>query len=294
MQPRDATEPQQRSTGQVISEPLFLDSSAGRLFAVHHRPAIAAATRGQVLFVPPFNEEMNRCRSMVTLQAQALAGLGLGTLVVDLVGTGDSEGDFGDARWALWQQDLRAAKEWLDHQPGGCRVLWGLRLGAILAADLHAETADPAVALVLWQAVADGKTHLTQFFRVRIAAQMDRADLPKETTASMREALAAGQSVEVAGYEIHPELAAAIDAAKLGDHPVAAGSRILWLENANGDNPTLAPASQSLLARWPGPAAAVDADTFAGPAFWQVHERVHAPDVVAQTTAWLQAWTETA
>lgn len=276
----------------MISEPFFLDTPSGRLFAVHHRPDIAKRVRGHVLCVLPFNEEMNRCRSMVTLQARALAEIGFGTLVLDMLGTGDSEGQLVDARWPLWLENLTAGAAWLDTQPGGCRVIWGIRLGAILAANAHAAAADPRVSLVLWQPVSDGKTHLTQFLRVRIAANMDRSDLPKETTASMRERLAGGESVEVAGYEIHSELAAAIDAAKLTEHKLSSGTQVFWLEHASADKPALTPARQALLARWPGVEATVDAQVFSGPAFWQVYERVVAPAAIAQTTAWLKAWSD--
>lgn len=272
---------------EIISEPFFFHTPSGRIFAIYHRPAGENPIHGQVLCVSPFNEEMNRCRSMITLQAQALAKIGFGTLLVDLYGTGDSEGEHGEARWPIWLRNLGAAKSWLDMQPGGCRVLWGIRLGAILASELHTEIGAPGILLVLWQPVTDGKTHLTQFFRTRIAAQMDRPDLPKETTASMRERLAAGQPIEIAGYEIHPELATAIDNARLANHFLATGSKLLWLENANPGKPEISPASQNILARWPGSGVTADIQIFTGPAFWQMHERVLTPSIIEQTTSWL-------
>lgn len=278
----------------MISEPFFLDTPVGRLFAVHHRPAETGRTRGHVLCALPFNEEMNRCRSMITLQARALSEIGFGTLVLDLIGTGDSELEFVDARWALWLDNLASGKAWLDAQAGGCRAIWGIRLGALLAANLHASTKDAKLALMLWQPVIDGKSHLTQFFRVRIAANMDRADVQKETTASMRATLAGGKSVEVAGYEIHPAMAAAIDSARLDHHAPPAGSHVLWLENANADQAGLSLASQKLLGSWPGSGVDVDSKVFAGPAFWQVHERVVAPAAISTTTSWLQDWANAA
>jgi exosortase A-associated hydrolase 2 len=276
---------------RLRAEPFFLESGGRRLFAVHHQPESGVPLRGHVLCVPPFNEEMNRSRSMLTLQARAFAQQGLGMLLVDLHGTGDSEGDHVDARWALWLEDLQSAQAWLARQPGGCVGVLALRLGAILAAQFLASSSmsrQPVLPLLLWQPVADGKMHLTQFMRVRMAAQLDRPDLPKETTAGMRQQLAAGQPLEVAGYEIHPELAAAIDAARLTEHVLPAGSRVLWLENASPDKQELAPASQTAVAAWQGKGVAVDAQTFAGPAFWQVHERMVAPAVIEQGSAWLQ------
>jgi len=272
----------------VVADPFFLDAPGGRLFAVHHRPQDAATVRGHVLCVPPFNEEMNRCRSMITLQAAAFAGLGYGTLVVDLLGTGDSAGEHGDARWPLWLGGLRAAHAWLAQRPGGCRAILGTRLGAILAAQLHAELARGDIALVLWQPVIDGKTHLTQFLRVRMAAQLDRADVAKESTASMRKQLDAGEPVEVAGYEIHPQLARAIDDARLGDPKLAPGTAILWLENAAGDGAGLALPSRKAVDTWVAAGLAVDAAVYAGPAFWQVHERVVTPSIIERTTQWFR------
>jgi exosortase A-associated hydrolase 2 len=274
--------------GGARGQPFFMQTPAGRLFALHTMPPADRPCRGQVLYVPPFNEEMNRCRSMATLQAQSLAAAGFGTLVVDLLGTGDSEGHYVDGRWDLWLDNLAAAVDWLRQQPGGCVALWGVRLGAILAAQLHARLADPALRLVFWQPVPDGKVHLNQFMRVKIAAQMDRADLPKLTTAQMRDDWNAGRSVEIAGYEIHPDLAAGIEAASLGALSLPAGTALYWLEQAAGEQPELAPASRKLLAQWPGDAVQVQTALFEGPPFWQVHERAVAPDAVQRTTAWLQ------
>jgi exosortase A-associated hydrolase 2 len=274
--------------------PYFLESPQGGLFAVHHRPAGSVTPLGNMLCVAPFNEEMNRCRSMITLQARAWAALGWGTLLIDLHGTGDSAGEYVDARWSLWRQNLDAAWQWLERQPGGCRGVWGLRLGAILASELHASHGDASVRLLLWQPVLDGKTHLTQFMRVKIAAQIDRPDLPKATTNGMRAQLAAGESIEIAGYEIHPELAQAIDSAKLADHRPAAGTPVMWIENAAPEQAELAPASRALLEKWSAADVRVSSMACAGPAFWQVHERVLTPSFIDASTAWLAKFPDSA
>jgi exosortase A-associated hydrolase 2 len=268
-------------------EPFFFGPPRGRLFAVHHRPRNGAEVRGHVLCVPAFNEEMNRCRSMVTEQAKAFAAKGFGTLVFDLHGTGDSDGHFRDARWADWLDNVTTALGWLSGQPGGVKAILGTRLGALLAAQAYAQRGDPHCALLLWQPVLDGKIHLTQFLRVRMAAQLDRPDLPKETTTAMRQQLAAGEAVEVAGYEIHPELAHALDHARLGEQRLFAGANVLWLENASADKPELPPVSVSALGEWRAAGARVDGQTYTGPAFWQAHERVLASSLIDKTTAWL-------
>jgi hypothetical protein len=47
--------------------------------------------------VPPFAEEMNKSRRMIAEVGRRLEGSGVGMLLVDLFGTGDSEGEFAQA-----------------------------------------------------------------------------------------------------------------------------------------------------------------------------------------------------
>ena len=230
---------------------------------------------------------MNRCRSMLALQAQAWADVGYGSLLLDLHGTGDSAGEYGDARWQHWLDDIHLATRWLSEQPGGCSHFLAIRLGAGLAAAALRDQAAGVRGLVLWQPVADGKQHFTQFMRVKMAAQMDRPDLPKETTGSMRAQLSAGQPIEVAGYEIHPELARALDSMQLGALPPPAGTRVLWLEQPPPGATELAPASAQALRSWQAGGLDVLWRPFEGPSFWQQHERVLAPALITESAAWL-------
>lgn len=277
--------PEQTGAGRSFGlDAHFLDTSGGRVFAVHHRPA---DVRGHILCIPPFNEEMNRCRSMMTLQASALAAIGIGTLIIDLHGTGDADGDHVDARWNNWLANLHFAIDWLSER-GGCLALLAVRSGMLLAVEaLRTHPAGQAMSLLGWQPVADGKQYFTQFLRMKIAANMDRSDLPKETTASMRDQLAEGHPIEVAGYEIHPDLAQAFDKAKLVDHPPPPGTSVLWLEHQTQTASVPSPASARVIERWAGEGVAVDVQGFEGQAFWQLHERASAPAAVAQSTAWL-------
>lgn len=270
----------------AVVEPFFLPTPGGPVYAVLHRPADTVPLRGHVLVVPPFNEEMNRCRSMVTLQARELAQRGFATLLLDLHGTGDSAGEHGDARWAIWQDNLRAALAWLAARPGGCVALLGIRLGAILAAELMAITEGAPAMLVLWQPVVDGKIHMNQFLRVRMAAQLDRPNLPKETTASMRKQLDAGEPIEVAGYELHPELVRAIDGANLVQQRPAL-RHALWLENVSAEGGELPAPAVAAAKAWADAGIAAEMRPYVGPAFWQLHERVLTPSIVDITTAWL-------
>jgi exosortase A-associated hydrolase 2 len=260
-------------------DPFYLEANGRKLFAVWHLPA--GPIVGNVLCLPSFNEEMNRCRSMVSLQAQALARQGLATLVLDPYGTGDSEGEHGDASWQGWLDDALAACDWLASR-GGLNVLWGIRSGALLAAQASRQLAEPVPALLLWQPACDGKQLFTQFLRLRVAAQMERSHLEKETTASLRARLEQGQPIEVAGYEIAPALGLALDDQRL-DVALPRAGRVCWLEQRVGEADDVSPASTRVIAAWREQGLQVQTACFAGPPFWQVHERAVAPELISMT-----------
>jgi exosortase A-associated hydrolase 2 len=248
------------------AEPFFLGSGADRRFCLFHPPA--GTCRGAVLYVPPFAEELNRTRRMAALGARRLAARGYGVLQIDLLGTGDSAGDFADARWDLWKQDLDTGAAWLRARIDMPLTLWGLRLGALLALD-HARTAAiPLAPLLLWQPVASGSTYLTQFLRLRTANAMLGEDAAAQSgTKALRAALQAGATLEIAGYDLTPELALAIDALPAPDAlapPVPAH----WFEVLGAPGQAPGPAATRAKAAWEGLGTLLHVHTVTGSAFW--------------------------
>lgn len=199
------------STGAAPAEAFFLKASAGQRFCLYH-PA-AGPARSAILYVHPFAEEMNRARRMAALQARAFASAGHAVLQIDLAGCGDSSGDFGDARWELWQDDLALGAAWLRARVGAPLRLWGLRLGALLALDYARGAQPPPAGMLLWQPVLKSATYLTQFLRLRLAgALLADGEVAEGGTAGLRAALQAGEALEIAGYDLDPQLARALDA----------------------------------------------------------------------------------
>ena len=265
-----------------------LEGSRGGLCALYFEPSAGVPPLGDVLVVPAFAEEMNRCRAMVSMQARALAELGVGTLMLDPSGTGDSAGEFVDATWAQWRDDLRCGAAWLDTRGHGCRAMLALRLGAVMAAELARDC--PGVRnLLLWQPVLSGKTFYTQFLRIRLAAEMNLPNRIKSTS-ELREMSAAGQAVEVSGYEIGPPLAAELDAVAFDAAGWAARVETDWFEVQTDATASLAPASQKAIEGLQSAGATVQAHTVEGPAFWHVHERELAPALIAATALRVRSW----
>ncbi len=263
-----------------VARPVFLTLNRRRLFGLQIVPT--GTCTGALLYLPPFVEEMNRCRSHVVLQARALAALGWHTLLLDPHGTGESDGQTTEADWDHWLADADAAAQWLVDQTGQPLSLWGVRTGALLAAELAATLASRgSIApqrLLLWQPVLDGKLFLNQYLRLRLASQLVR-DGNRETTDSIRARLAAGEAIEVAGYPLTGRLADALAARKISDFPGLASARIHWLEVVAKPEQPLGPASRRQADAWLAAGARLDTATVAGPMIWQLQDRDDAPEL---------------
>ena len=151
-------------------EAFFLPAAGGERFCIFH-PA-SGAPLGSILYVHPFAEEMNKSRRMAALQARAFCARGYNVLQIDLLGCGDSSGDFGDARWHAWHEDVALATDWLARHTEGPVHLWGLRLGALLALDHSRQAGRSFAGLLLWQPVISGAQFMTQFLRLRMGSEM--------------------------------------------------------------------------------------------------------------------------
>ncbi|HJV76310.1 MAG TPA: hydrolase 2, exosortase A system-associated [Noviherbaspirillum sp.] len=263
--------------------PFFLHTGHGKRFCLYHKPASGIQCRGAILYVPPFGEEMNKARRIAALQARAFSAMGFGILLLDLYGCGDSEGEFRDARWQIWKEDLAAAKAWLQANVSPSVSLWGTRLGALLALD-YASTDDDLDVLILWQPVLEGKSFLTQFLRLFSANEMLRNKKKQHgMAATPREALIAGESLEVGGYEIAPALAAAID--ELNATPlITARNRIYWFEIVPDVAASMPPARLQAANIWKQKGSDLHLHTVQCAPFWATQEVAECPELIAAVT----------
>ena len=265
------------------AQPFFLDASPGRRFCLYH-PA-QGDERAMVLHVPAHAEEMNKSRRMVARQARLLAAQGVGVLQLDLYGCGDSDGLSGDARWEIWREDVSLAIDWLRSKTGAPLSLWGLRLGGLLALEMAQGRTDIA-SVVLWQPVTEGAAYLTQFLRLKVAADMLTAGKSPGGTDALRQSLADGASLDIAGYAITPVLARAIDAAAVGAM-APPSCPVHWLDVAAREGRGLALARAATAERLRAAGWTVDTGVVQGPAFWTSQEIAEAPALLDATAALL-------
>lgn len=250
--------------------PFFLPAVPGQRFCIYYAPA-PGPCRAALLYVPPFGEEMNRSRRMAAMQARMLASAGVAVLMIDLYGCGDSSGDFVDARWEIWRDDLALAHAWLAGISGLAVGLWGLRLGALLALDYARLAPLPVERFILWQPVTRGDTFMTQFLRLQLAtamlAEQEDAGTAAGGTQAMRARLQTGATLEVAGYELAPALVQAIDAV---DATTLApyGIAVSWIDIVSQSAPSLPPTRQNLVSGWQRNGVPVQLQCVPGLPFW--------------------------
>jgi len=265
------------------AQPFFLDAQPGKRFCLYHPPL--GRPRGAVLHVPAHAEEMNKSRRMTARQARMLAAQGIAVLQIDLYGCGDSDGLSSDARWEIWRQDVLQGLAWLREHSDGPLSLWGLRLGGLLALDAAQECHDLA-SILLWQPVIDGAAYLTQFLRLRLAADMLTAASPAGDTAALRAALAGGASLDIAGYTITPALAQAIDGAA-ANTLAAPACPVHWLDLVPQAGRSMAPGRAAVAARLVESGWTLDTAVVPGPTFWSTQEITEAPALLDTSAALL-------
>jgi exosortase A-associated hydrolase 2 len=246
----------------------FLPGPAGNLFAMYYSPAQTKIDAGDVLYVHPFAGEMFASRNIIAALARSLAGAGLGVLTVDLYGCGDSAGDFSDARWEIWRDDLAAAVSWLQSQGRDRLSLWGLRLGALLAMDFALRSREHYESIVLWQPVVSGRNMLTQFFHMNLDEADSVSFSLQLTDPQARTSLPAGENVEIAGYPISGELVRAIDKLEIAPLGQPFSGPIHWAEfGERVENPFQAD-SLRVIREWKKRGAEVTAHRSPASPFW--------------------------
>jgi exosortase A-associated hydrolase 2 len=251
------------------ASPFFLPGLAGNLFALYHHPADPAGCRGGVLYVHPFANEMNYTRRAAALLARALAGRGWGVLQVDLFGCGDSDGDFRDASWEIWLDDLTTAFGWLQERVGGRVGLVGIRLGGLLALDFASRARRIIDRVLLWHPVANGQQMMTDFLRLRILSDAIGERVGESaTTQELRQKIYSGEPVEVLGYEIMPHLGQAIEEIQIAPLGLAVATPIRWVEVVSGAGDPGRPSAQTTVHAWQAAGREATLHLVAGRPFW--------------------------
>ncbi|MBU4010560.1 MAG: hydrolase 2, exosortase A system-associated, partial [Proteobacteria bacterium] len=248
-------------------KPFYLDGPSGRLFCLWLGPDKPMCS---IIYCPPFAEEMNRCRRMASITAMAMADNGIGVLIPDLYGTGDSEGDFGDSSWEKWIDDIDACTHWIQSNKKSAEVsLWGIRVGALLATEVCRRNQQIS-SLLFWQPVTSGSTAITQFLRIKLAASFRKIE--RETPNTLRKKLEAEKKVEVGGYNLNPELIIPIDKLKMENLFPEKKVSVKWFDVSSFDEDLIPPSVKNVIEIWEKTGCQITYKKIHGTTFWATQE----------------------
>jgi exosortase A-associated hydrolase 2 len=264
--------------------PFFFDRPGAQLFGLLHQPA--AADRVPFVFCHPFGEEKLWAHRTFVSFARALAHRGHCVLRFDYLGNGESSGSFSQSSIATALDDIACAIELIKRRTGATHIgLLGLRLGASLALKAAASRSD-VKALVLWSPILDGAHYLQDLLRINVTTQLAVYREVKRDREALTAVLEAGDTVNVDGYEIGPEMARQLGALAIADEPALPTARCLIAHIDR--NPAARPPREleALCARLADSQTSVVQED----QFWKEILRFYyeAPNLFAVTERWLE------
>ena len=149
-----------------IAKPLFIESSAGRLYAVHYQPR-SVCREHAILFAHSLGHEYVRGHRNLQQLAVALCERGFDVIRFDYLGTGDSDGLCEEVNAETMGRDLLNVRRRIMDQTNVRNIsLVGLRLGATVATHYR----ENFQTMVLWDPVPSGKAFLELLDRFHLNA----------------------------------------------------------------------------------------------------------------------------
>lgn len=263
----------------------------GNRFVLTLAPAPQTPARGVILCLPAFLDEGNLTRRVIVEQARRLAPLGWTVLIPDLYGCGDSAGTTAEARWPIWQADLRRWAQLADELAASRPlIVWGIRMGALLAAQLSQTIARPHH-LLLWQAPANGRALIDPLRKLsRLAGATADPQVAAGQPAMSVAAQPAPAGEALAGYQLDATLLGGLqDLACTAPARGQAGNRVLFAHTQRviRDDQPIPPALQKLVDSWQQQGWDTRAAVVAGEPFWASMEPSSPIATFEATEAWL-------
>jgi len=218
----------------------FVPGVGGRLFCISTAPIKPASSiEYTVIIVPPFAEELNRSRRFLTLLRYKLSSAGSTVALVDLFGTGDSEGEFVNASVDIWLDDLSRIIELHSPEESGTLCLLGVRSGCLIIEKmLRDSTSEQARKnlnnIVYIQPEISGYDVVQRMLRTRVASRRFAGD-KSETTEMLWEKLESGDPVDTSGYVIGGSLALGMRSLQIDPQALPPVKKARWFSLVEND-----------------------------------------------------------
>ena len=221
------------------------------------------------------------------LQAEDLASNGIVSWSPDLYGTGDSEGEFREATWEKWLQDVEDVLAEIVAQES--REVWFIatRLGCALAQHFLDRSGIQISGVILWQPIISGEKYILQLLRIRLI-QEKLAGATNATTAGIREKLHSDEILEIGGYEISQELLAKIEQIDMEQRSWSCVRNVYIVEISSDPNSPPTPDLFRAMDNWTSQGYNVHSMKVQGAPFYGASEIVVNYDLIAATTKFVQ------
>jgi pimeloyl-ACP methyl ester carboxylesterase len=218
------------------SFPIYFDSNGHSLFGWFQGPPAHAMADVGMVICKPFGYEAICAHRSLRAFADAAAAIGVPTLRVDYLGTGDSAPiDVEADQLAVWTRDVVAAVSELRRRTGVRQVcLLGVRLGALLAT-LAASECDVPTPLILVAPVVSGRRYLRDLRTTRLAGLIGRDESPRASAGESSE-ISPG-SMEVSGFTLSAATLAALAEVDLKTRDRPATSDVMLIDGKNMSMP---------------------------------------------------------
>lgn len=154
--------------------PLYFGSSERRLFGLYESAGAPSRNARAVLFCHAWGTEYINSYRAMRFAASRLVAAGFCTLRFDYYGSGDSEGESSEADLSGWEADIETAMDELRELSQARSVaLFGIRLGATLAARVAARMPGAVSRVVLWDPIVVGATYVEELAARAEPGQLD-------------------------------------------------------------------------------------------------------------------------
>lgn len=186
----------------MVETPMFFHNGSYRLFGIVHEP-VGTPSGAAWVFCHPFAEEKLWTHRVYVSFARLLAARGAWVFRFDLMGNGDSEGQFSAASVDTMLSDIDCAIRYLEGVSGVSVSigLLGLRFGATLAA-LAAERSQKIGKLVMWEPIVDGGKYMQELLRINLTTQSAVYKEIRHNREALVRMMRDGATVNIDGYEL--------------------------------------------------------------------------------------------
>jgi uncharacterized protein len=209
-----------------INEPL----SQSQLYGFLTRPVSDAPVKQGVVLCNPFGQEAVRTHRLYRVIAERLARIGVASIRFDYYGSGDSDGDDEQPlSVATCIENVLSADQHLRALTNCTQVSWfGLRFGAIVAAQASRQCKKRPDRLFVWDLIDDGQRWLDQMREEHQVAITD-AFMRNVSPANTGDTAQLSVAFETQGFLVGAELIETMSKFSMTDYNALTCSRLIVL-----------------------------------------------------------------